>query len=323
MFKFKNNAKSLLAAAISNTDLVFSVTGGEGALFPSTGNFRVTLVKATGVREIVEVESRSTDAFTVMAAGRGLEGTTAQTYSAGDVTAGVAVRLSATAGVLERLIQRLASTYQVVLDCTGLTADRTIVVPNQAGTLMLQGDATYGFTTGDAKLTIKTVADTGWVMANDGTIGNAASGGTTRANADTAALYTLLWNNISNTYAAVSTGRGANAAADFAANKTIALPKALGRALAVSGAGAGLTARALGENLGHEALAQHTHGITDPGHFHNAVMASAGGNGVGGFAGETPSVTDTKATGITINNAGTGDAGNMQPTLFLNVAIKL
>ena len=48
------------------------------------------------------------------------------------------------------------------------------------------------FTTGDVKTTLKTTADAGWVMMNDGTIGDASSGGTTRANADTQALFGLL-----------------------------------------------------------------------------------------------------------------------------------
>ncbi|CAN5193966.1 hypothetical protein BH10PSE11_BH10PSE11_08430 [soil metagenome] len=63
----------------------------------------------------------------------------------------------------------------------------------------------------------------GWVRANGRTMGSATSGAAERANADTSALFAFLWNNYSNTVCPVSTGRGANAAADFAANKTIAL----------------------------------------------------------------------------------------------------
>lgn len=125
------------------------------------------------------------------------------------------------------------------------------------------------WTTGDVKLTLKTTADTGWVMFDDGTIGSATSGATTRANADTVDLYTLLWNNVSDTYAPVTTGRGANAAADFAANKAIGLTKVLGRALGIAGAGSGLTSRALGLTTGVE-----THALTEaelPSHTHNAA----------------------------------------------------
>lgn len=93
------------------------------------------------------------------------------------------------------------------------------------------------FTTGDVKFTLKTVADTSWVLMNDTSIGNASSGASGRANADTSALFTLLWTNIIDQWAPVSSGRGASAAADFAANKTIALPKTLGRAMAGYGVG--------------------------------------------------------------------------------------
>lgn len=64
----------------------------------------------------------------------------------------------------------------------------------------------------------------GFVRLNGRTLGNAASGATERANADTSDLFTHLWNNLANGQAAVSGGRGASAAADYAANKTITLP---------------------------------------------------------------------------------------------------
>jgi hypothetical protein len=66
-------------------------------------------------------------------------------------------------------------------------------------------------------------AKTGFVRCNGRTMGNAASGATERANADTEDLFTYLWNGLADGQAAVSGGRGASAAADYAANKTIAL----------------------------------------------------------------------------------------------------
>jgi hypothetical protein len=62
---------------------------------------------------------------------------------------------------------------------------------------------------------------TGWVRSNGRTIGSAASGASERASGDVEELFAYLWNNFSNSLCAVSGGRGANAAADFAANKTI------------------------------------------------------------------------------------------------------
>lgn len=133
--------------------------------------------------------------------------------------------------------------------------------------------ASASFTTGDVKLTLKTSADSGWVMCNDGTIGSASSGATTRASADTSDLYALLWNNVTDTYAPVTGGRGASAAADFAANKPLALTKMLGRSLGIAGAGSGLTSRALGLITGAEThtlssaeMPSHTH--TQDAHTH-------------------------------------------------------
>lgn len=175
-------------------------------------------------------------------------------------------------------------------------------------------DTSAGFTTGDVKLSIKTTADTGWVMMNDGTIGDGTSGGTTRANADTSALYTLLWNNTADADCPVSTGRGGSAAADFAAHKTITLPKALGRAMAGYGAGSGLTSRALGSKVGAETLPAHTHTL-DAGA--GQVPSFTGGaftdQGTGGSA---------KRLGAT-DSTGTGSHGVMQPSVFLGVMIKL
>ena len=176
-------------------------------------------------------------------------------------------------------------------------------------------------TTGDVKLTLKTVVDSGWVMMNDGTIGSASSGATARANADCQNLFTLLWNNVSNTNCPVSSGRGASAAADWAANKTIVLPKALGRALAIAGSGAGLTARNLGDTVGEE-----THTLTQaemPSHTHSYTAPTSAGQDLapwacpGGYAGST-------GTGSTTGSTGSGGAhNNVQPTTFLNVMIKL
>lgn len=69
---------------------------------------------------------------------------------------------------------------------------------------------------------------TGYVRLNGRTIGNAFSAATERANDDTLALFTYLWNsNIPD--ATVSGGKGSSAASDFSpGNKTIVLPNCQG-----------------------------------------------------------------------------------------------
>lgn len=211
-----------------------------------------------------------------------------------------------------------------------------------------------GFTTGDFKPTLKTTADAGWVMMDDHTIGDASSNATTRANADTSNLYTLIWTNVSNTYAPIydSSGvvstRGASAAADFAAHKQLALTKTLGRALASAGGGSGLTSRSLGQTLGEE-----THtltqaelpnctfntslSITDPTIQNQGTYKVASSNNgittnqgvtinnvlVGDGSSPNASITNPTITG-SVTSGGSGTAHNvMQPTTFVNFMIKL
>mgnify|MGYP001272573769 CR=1 FL=1 len=102
-FIFANNAKTSLAQSISATTTVINVSSGEGGLFPSPTSgeqFAVTLVDAaTGlINEICYCTSRSSDQLTVI---RGQEGTTAQSWSAGDVVAQYV-----TAGSLEGFLSK-------------------------------------------------------------------------------------------------------------------------------------------------------------------------------------------------------------------------
>ncbi len=88
-------------------------------------------------------------------------------------------------------------------------------------------DPTTIFATGDEKIRYGTGAIAGFVRENGLTIGNAVSGGTERANADTQALFVYLYNTDSTLV--VSGGRTGNALNDFNANKTIAVPDMRGR----------------------------------------------------------------------------------------------
>lgn len=204
------------------------------------------------------------------------------------------------------------------------------------------------FSTGDVKLTLKTAADTGWILFDDGNFGSASSGSSSRANADTQSLFTLFFNNLSDAAAPLLTSGGSattraaqvNAANGWAANCRMSLPKSLGRALAVAGAGSGLTSRALGSTVGEEThllttpeIPAHSHAntLTDPGHTHTMPIGQSGGSPVGPPQGQSGGTvftvnTSTNATGITINNVNAGGGGahnNMQPTVFLNCMVKL
>lgn len=86
------------------------------------------------------------------------------------------------------------------------------------------------FKTGDPKWSFEPGQISGFVRLNALTIGNASSGATERANADTEALFIWLWSRLDNTVCPVSGGRGVSGAVDYAAGKTLGLPDWRGRA---------------------------------------------------------------------------------------------
>lgn len=172
-------------------------------------------------------------------------------------------------------------------------------------------------------------APTGWVFLDGRTIGNASSSATSRANADTEDLFTLLWGAMADTEAAVSGGRGASAAADFAANKTIALPDARDRVIAGKGNMSGTAANRLtnqtggveGDTLGVSGGAE-THTLTTaqmPSHTHGVNTGTAS-------AGNGRAEKSNAASTFTFQSGSAGSDGahnNVQPTLILNKIVKL
>lgn len=91
-------------------------------------------------------------------------------------------------------------------------------------------DPTTVFSTGDVKCRLESDTISGWVRINGRTIGNASSGASERANADTQALFIYIWTTYSeptaNVVCPVVGGIGASALADFNANKQITLKDA-------------------------------------------------------------------------------------------------
>jgi microcystin-dependent protein len=188
--------------------------------------------------------------------------------------------------------------------------------------------------TGTVVATVRTAAPTGWLLFNGDTMGSASSGAT-RASADHEELFKVLWDSFTNTDAPVSGGRGASAAADWTANKTITLPDMRGRTIIGTGTGSGLSARTHGAKVGAET---HTLGESEMplhGHPFRATYVSAASAAVqttGGFLTNNGSASSQVAyTGAVSNNqgqqiGGTGGGAahnNMQPSMVLNWMVKI
>jgi hypothetical protein len=210
---------------------------------------------------------------------------------------------------------------------TGTSAGNTVVLNGSAQLPAVDGSLLTGIAsaweTGDLSISMRTSKSVGWVLINDGSIGNAASAATMRANADTSALFTLLWTNCSDALCPVSGGRGANAAADFAANKRLTLTPMLGRALINAGAGSGLTTRTLGSAFGAETVSAPV-----VSHSHTAwnIIATTPNTG---YVGAEPSInmlTDASFSngGVTgTTSSGTNPMSVVQPGAAVNVFIHL
>jgi len=122
----------------------------------------------------------------------------------------------------------------VLIDKHGTTqidADNILVIgPSGGGGGGGSVDPTTVLQTGWLQPIYGTGVVSGFVRCNGRTIGSSTSGATERSNADTQNLFLFLWNGDPNLV--VSSGRGTSAAADWAANKTIALPDFRGRGIA-------------------------------------------------------------------------------------------
>ena len=175
---------------------------------------------------------------------------------------------------------------------------------------------------------------TGWLLCTGLTIGNGSSNATARANADMATLFALLWavGNTDGSLSILTSGGagstyGANAAADFAANKAIALPDFRGRVavgnddMGGSDAGRIVTNDTQSEKVGGVCGAE-LHQLTTaelPSHNHDVYYNDGGTGGAGG-------VPDENSSGAAYTHQ-TGSKGsdtphnNMQPSMFVNKII--
>lgn len=204
---------------------------------------------------------------------------------------------------------------------------------------------------------VGTTAPSGFVLLDGKTIGDGSSGGTERANADCEDLFTLLWESMADAEAPVIGGRGASAAADWAAHKPITLPDARGRVIAakdnlggsaasrLTAAGSGITASTLGTSGGTEThtltaaeTAAHTHtgtAASDGAHTHTVTAAHTSHAVYGGAttsygaaqsaitSSAASPATHTHTVSVDANVGGDGPHLNTQPTLVLSMIIKL
>ena len=203
--------------------------------------------------------------------------------------------------------------------------------------------------TGDIKPTFAG-SEAGWVLLDDGTIGDQYSGATNRANPDTWPLYSMLWPSgamyvfVAGTWTPV--GKGASAAADFNAHRHLSLPRVAGRAPASAGQGLSMTSSPGTANLtfrwwtdynGEEAV-QLVEGHM-PGHYHtvpghNHALARALANYVGGnssssgpytLADQSSGVASTESYpgGVTGWSGGNAAHNNIGPRFYCFFLCKL
>jgi hypothetical protein len=206
-----------------------------------------------------------------------------------------------------------------------------------------QAQSTAGAaTTGDMKFRPTSETITGWVIANATTIGGPASNATQLANVTAANLFAWHWTNFPNnicpvfTSAGAPTTRGANPAADFAANKQIQVYDKRGKGeIGVDTMGGAATARlngvpvtsgslttpgsVIGENLhalitAELAVHAHANSLGDPTHVHpyTSTIGPVNTGGLNSGLQQAAANTGASLTGIVINNAnaGSGTAHN-------------
>lgn len=151
--KLTNNAVSLLAGNISAVSTTINLAPGDGVKFPvlGVGDWHpLTLINATGVREIVRCTARTADALTIV---RARESTAAMAFLAGD-----RVELRVTAAAFEAFVLTWSTlegkpTFSTVAQ-TGAYADLsgrpTIPTVSTAGASGVYADLTGKPTLGTA-----------------------------------------------------------------------------------------------------------------------------------------------------------------------------
>ncbi|HIF6270004.1 TPA: glycine-rich domain-containing protein [Raoultella ornithinolytica] len=150
-----NNAKSVLAAGISASATVLTVSSGMGSLFPSptpgANYFKLTIIDAATktITEIVHVTSVSGDVMTVI---RGQEGTMPRVWSTNDIVANMM-----TAGSLLSCLQVANNLSEISLAGSSSVKEALLNLGSSDGTL------------NGRLIGIKTFADNGTYTKSEGT----------------------------------------------------------------------------------------------------------------------------------------------------------
>lgn len=143
-------------------------------------------------------------------------------------------------------------------------------------------------------------APAGWIVENGGSIGSATSGATTRANADTLTLFSVLWSQFNNTElpiqtsGGVNTSRGSSAQADFTANKRMPLFDSRSRFHRGSDSSLGYDTSLSPGVTQDDLIKTHNHSGTTGNHRHSIPLATDVGSGsdLGFRRVSTPTTTD-------------------------------
>jgi hypothetical protein len=177
---------------------------------------------------------------------------------------------------------------------------------------VVAGDISYSFVT----------TKTGWLRLYGQTLGSDSSGAT-EANADYEILYTVFWENCADAECPVSSGRGEDAAADFAADKTLTMPDGRGRS-AIAADNLGGSSADVNTNPYADALGavggEQTHTQTEPelhAHTHGLQVENY-------TAGATSAVKDGNPTDTPTGTTGSSSAFNVvSPVLTMNMFVKI
>lgn len=215
-----------------NTNPVILDSAGQANIWLD-GNYKINLTDSNGVQQagwpVDNVSSISSGGVSEYAVTTG----SANTY----VLAPAPAIVSYTAGTSFTVNINATNTGPSTINVSSLGTQALVVAPNYplAGGELISGNIyriVYDGTNFqvlnptppiDIIMSPQAIAPWGRLPMN-GTVTIAGTSGGTYNGSIYARVYTFLWTNYTNAVAPVSTGRGANAAADFAANKNITIP---------------------------------------------------------------------------------------------------